>query len=352
MTVISFQFLNPVQVIAQTPGLIFERATGGGAAVLDPNGDGYTSKTTSGFQGNDQTDSEIPYVPLVFPMVEPDSDLGPGPDCGFTDFVDSGIEDPIQNYINLNNKWLFRMRMGHSSPNAKSYSILVDTDGKFGNSGPNADPDYTSSNPGFEIEIVLATKFGVFVYDVRTSVCNAPVISYTGTTNYQKSIALTTNCGNPDYFYDFYVDMSDITAKFGINASTPIRMAVVDNMAANKSTLCNPNSASDVGGTDCTGPLEVCFNQIINNYTPCPPGEYCPDRSSCPIITGTYTASSTVVSGTSTEANGTMVQVYINGVAAGGTVTVSGGNWSRNGLTLVALDEITAIAIAPGKGPS
>ena len=141
LTAISFQFLNPVQVIAQTPGLIYERATGGGGAVLDPNGDGYTSTTTFGFSGNDQTDSEIPYVPLVFPMVEPPSDLGAGPNCSFTDFVDSGIEDPIQNYIDGNGNWLFRMRMGNSSPNAKSYSILVDTDGLYGSSGPNADPD-------------------------------------------------------------------------------------------------------------------------------------------------------------------------------------------------------------------
>ena len=34
LTAISFQFLNPVQVIAQTPGLIYERATGGGGLFL------------------------------------------------------------------------------------------------------------------------------------------------------------------------------------------------------------------------------------------------------------------------------------------------------------------------------
>ncbi len=89
--------------------------------------------------------------------------------------------------------------------NSKSYSILIDTDGKFGNIGSNADPDYTLDNPGFEIEITLATNSGVYVYDVRNATPNCtPVISYPGTTNYQKSIALSTACGDMDYFYDFF----------------------------------------------------------------------------------------------------------------------------------------------------
>ena len=53
--------------------------------------------------------------------------------------------------------WMFRLRMGGIAPNAKSESILIDTDGLFGNTGSFADPNYTLDNPGFEIEIVLAT---------------------------------------------------------------------------------------------------------------------------------------------------------------------------------------------------
>ena len=227
-------FLSFSKVVGQTTGLIFEPATGAGTVVLDPNGDGYPSTTTAGFIGDDQTDSEIPYLSLVFPMIEPNSDLGPGPNCGFTDFVDQGDEDPVQSFIDASGNWLFRMRMGNNAPNAKSYSILIDTDGKFGGSGPNSDPQYSSANPGFEIEIVLSTKFGVFVYDVNNMNCS-PVISYAGTTNYQKSIALSTACGNPDFFYDFFVKYSDLTSFFGITTATPLRMAIVDNMAANKS---------------------------------------------------------------------------------------------------------------------
>ena len=354
-----FLALSFNEVNGQTPGLIYSPATGGGTSVLDPNGDGYISKFTSGFVTDDQLESEIPFSSLVFPMVEPNSDLSSGPSCSFTDFVDQGDEDPAQSYLDANGNWLFRLRMGSSSPNSKSYSILIDTDGKFGGSGPNADPQYSSSNPGFEIEIVLATNFGVFVYDVNNNNCTPlPSLSYPGTTNYQKSVALTTSCGNPDYFYDLFVKMSDLTTAFAsvspspvtINASTAVRMAVVDNMGAKKSTVCSPASASDIAGIDTScGSLENCFGVIIDNYTPCAPGQVCADRTKCPVITGSYTTSSTVISGTSTEANGTIVQVYINGVATGTTTTVSAGAWTKSGFVLAVNDVITATAIASGK---
>ncbi|UQD55309.1 gliding motility-associated C-terminal domain-containing protein [Flavobacterium sp. K5-23] len=352
---ILFFILSFNNLIAQTPGMIFHPATGSGKTVLDPNGDGYTSATSAGFTTDDQAQSEIPFVSLIFPMVEPTSDLGPGPDCGFTDFVDEGDEDPVQAYLDGTN-WLFRMRMGKAAPNAKSYSILIDTDGKFGGTGPNKDPEYSSSNPGFEIEIVLATKFGVFVYDVNNMNCS-PVISYIDPLNshYQKSIALTTNCGDPDYFYDFFVNFNDLTTKFGITTATPVRMAIIDNMAANKSTLCSPNSASDLAGLDdstCGYNLESCFGVIVDNYTPCAPGVVCPDRSKCPGISS-VNIGATTVSGTSTEANGTLIIVYKDGVSIGST-SVSSGVWTLSGISpaLASAQVISATATAPGKGVS
>ena len=112
---------------------------------------------------------------------------------------------------------------------------------------PDADSNYSSSNPGFEIEIVLATKFGVYVYDVNSMNCT-PVISYTGTTNYQKSIAHSSICNSYNYFLDFFVDIDDFTIAStangstanlfpGVTSSTTMRMAVVSNMAASKSHL-------------------------------------------------------------------------------------------------------------------
>ncbi|MFY9151922.1 MAG: tandem-95 repeat protein [Prolixibacteraceae bacterium] len=348
-----FLLVLPENVQAQTPGLIYDPVPGG-SLILDPNADGYTSPTTAGFSVKDQgaSYSEIPYVPLVFPMVEPSSDLAIGPNCSFTDFVDSGVEDPAQYYLDGSNNWLFRLRMGKTSPNSKSYSVLIDTDGKFGKTGPNADPTYTTSNPGFEIEIVLATNFGVSIFNVDNSVCGVAFKSYPGHTNYQKSISLSQICGDPDYFYDFFVNFDDITAQFpSVTPSTKIRMAIVDNMAANKSTLCNQNSASDIGGTDCTGPLENCFGQIIDNYSPCATsGSPCLDRTPCPTVTSPIYSGAVSVSGTSGAANGTTIKVYINGTAYGTTTTVTGGAWTLSGISpaLVANDVIGASATTTG----
>ena len=317
-------------LFAQTPGMIIEPATGAGAAVLDPNGDGYVSATNAGFQTDDQTESEIPFTSLIFPGSEPTSDLNNAPNCGFTDFVDQGDRDPAQKFYSVAGNWLFRFRMGSVAPNAKSYSILIDTDGKFGNTGTNADPDYSLNNPGFEIELVLATKFGVFVYNVNTPSCS-PVLSYPGTTNYQKAIALTTNCNDPDYFMDFYVPFSALQAQFGITPSTPMRYVIVDNTAANKSTICNPNSASDVGGVGNCPNLATCFTNIINYQGFCAPNQaVCTVRSDCPSITGAVASGATSLTGTSSEANGSTVKLYKNAVFTAST-TLSGGTWTLSG---------------------
>ena len=115
---ICFLFLTNY-VNAQTKGLIVEPATGGGTAVLDPNGDGYVSGSTAGFSANDSAESEIPFVPFIFPGLEPTTDINNGPDCGFTDFVDTGGFDPAFSYFDPSGNWLFRLRLGDISSNAK-----------------------------------------------------------------------------------------------------------------------------------------------------------------------------------------------------------------------------------------
>lgn len=338
--------------MSQTPGLIYEVATGAGTAVLDPNGDGYTSATDAGFTTDDQTQSEIPFVSFIIPASEPDSDLDNAPDCGYTDFVENPDKDAAQRYLSGAGKWIFRLRLGGTSPNAKSYSILIDTDGLFGNTGASADPHYTIYNPGFEIEIVLATKFGVYVYDINTPNCT-PVISYPGTTNYQKSVALSTICGDPDYFLDFYVTFADLTAQFGITQSTAMRYAIVSNTSSNSSTICSPSSASDVAGVGSFTNLGTALTTVFDSQGPCAPnGTGCLPTSDCPSITTSLVAGGTSVTGTSTEANGTTINLYKNGVLIGST-TVSAGAWTISGLTaFVSGDIITATATASGEAVS
>ena len=343
--------------ISQTKGLIFEPATGAGDVVLDPNDDGYVSATTAGFVSNDNLESEIPYVAFILPGTEPTDDLDSGPGCGFTDFVDSGSKDPALMYVDLSNNWLFRLRMGSAITNAKSYSVLIDTDGLFGNSGPDADPDYTSANPGFEIEIVLATKFGVYVYDVDGIPNCTPVISYLGTTNYQKSIAYSEICGTLNYFLDFFVDFDDLTTEFGITSSTPMRFAIVDNMGAHKSTICNPASASDLAGVDGScGSLAECYEYIIGSQGGCTLDDInsglCLPKSECPAVDAILDNASSV-SGSSGEADGTTITVYKNDVLIG-TTTVTAGVWTLDGIfpALVSGDSISVTAQAIGEDVS
>jgi gliding motility-associated-like protein len=330
-----------------------------GITVLDPNGDGYVSKTKSGFISNDEAESEIPYVPIIFPSNEPNSDLGPGPDCGFSDFVQQnvGVQDAGQYYVDkVTNNWLFRIRLGGTSPNSKSYSILIDTDQKFGLAGSNADPNYVSGNPGFEIEIVLATNFSVSVYDIDGKTAPELKRTYAINTHFQKAIALTMECGTPDYFYDFFVSFSDLTTDFGITKSTPCRLVLVDNMAANTSSIAQQSSLSDIGGINDAaygGDFDAAFGAVIDNYTPtC---DTCPvnlDRSACPYINAPIYITNAFIAGTSTEATGTIIKVYKNGTLLGST-TVNSGLWNLSGISgLTTNDLITATATATGKGTS
>ena len=176
---------------AQTPGMIVYPATGAAATVLDPNADGYVSATTAGFLGDDQANNELPWQTLIPAGSEPNSDVQNGPNCGFTDFVEStaGGIDPVF-HLTAGPNWLFRFRMASIAPNAKSYSILVDIDNLI---GPGDDCYIPGVNPGFELEIVLATKFGVRIYDHRIA-CGSNLVYTYGEERIQKSIAASTVC--------------------------------------------------------------------------------------------------------------------------------------------------------------
>ena len=150
------------KALSQVPGYINRPATiAAGRLVLDPNSDGYTSLTTTGFGTNDVTNSEIAFKGIKAYSIEPYGDLRRGPNHGFTDFVPDSSGNGVYHYFSVAQNVLFRMRLGSIIPGSKGYSILMDTDGKFGATGANADPNYiasttgTNGNPGFEIEVVL-----------------------------------------------------------------------------------------------------------------------------------------------------------------------------------------------------
>gem|GEM_PF-2151075 len=340
----------------QTPGVIFKKASGN---VLDPNGDGYVSISPNGFVVNDQTESEIPYRPIVVPSVEPVADPGPGPNCGFTDIVDSGSEDPVFTYVDANGNFLFRFRLGNAADNSKGYSMMIDTDQKFGFSGIDADPNAVPGNPGFEIEIVLESNFGVSLYNVdgtTTPVKQGATLPFD--TYAQKSVALTTNCGTPDYFYDFYIPWSTITNYFpAVNQNTPLRMVAVTTM--NPHPAIGNGAVSDAGGIDDSAAgynYDLIFQTIVNNYTPTPSTGTPLDRTPCPVVNSGINNGATTVTGTSTAIGATII-VY-KGTStltpiSSGTVTVqANGTWSATVSAVAAGEVISATAQASGKGVS
>jgi len=158
---------------AQTPGLIYLPPGGMGVTPLNPNGNGWSSIPANGYVANDILENEIPYQALPVPYAEPTSDLVRGADCRFTDIVriddyDSGV------YMDADGaNLLFRLRTGNTVPGSKGYTILIDTDMKFGCCGPNADPNYIpkttgiNGNAGFELEVILETNFQVAIYNVN-----------------------------------------------------------------------------------------------------------------------------------------------------------------------------------------
>jgi len=251
--------------VAQSPGLIVRPAGGPYSAVLDTNQNGYTSSSTSGFVLSDITESELLYKVVPPAITEPTGDLATGPSGGFTDIVrtvDNSGFYVYSNGVNIH----FRLRIGGIISGSKGYSILIDTDGKMGNSGPHADPDYVAptntgkGNPGFEYEVVYETNFRVQVYNINGSGNPVPSSSYPLNTHSQISVALSRDGNNPDSFYDWYVPLS------AIGSPSSIRMAAT--------TVTSPGSAlqgsrSDIYGiNDATSGVEDAWQAVVNAQPP------------------------------------------------------------------------------------
>ncbi len=341
------------QAVGQTKGLIYKPATGAGSAILDPNGDGFTSETAAGFINDDETESEIPFVALpIIGAGEPSSDLSTGPNCGFTDLVKSTDNETVYTYSDGTYLY-FRFRLGGTAENSKGYSILIDSDLKFGSSGSDADPDYTAGNPGFEVEIVLESNFGVAIYDIDNNALTSTEVGDAAVDrpydeHCQKSIAHSEECGQ-DYFYDFYLAYADLSS-LGITSSTPLRMLGNTVISPKPST---GGSISDIAGIDDDlGITDDLFEDLIDIFPPTSgddlsDGDELHPRADCPGIDAPIDIGVTSVSGTSTEVDGTIIEVFKDGFSQGSTVVASG-VWTLSGLTaLVAGEEITATAVVP-----
>ena len=360
LLIVSCFFLIAVQ--AQSPGLIVRPGGGSGATPLNPNGDGFSSATNNGYVSSDISESEIPYKIIPPPFLEPVADLLRGPSNLYSDLVRQ-VDGSGFYVFNDGTNMLFRLRLGSVVAGSKGYSVLIDTDAKFGNSGASADPNYQAAttgvngNPGFELEVVLETNFRIAVYNVDGTSTPSLITSYPVSTHSQISVALSTVSNTADYFYDFYVPLSAL----GINASTPLRMSATTVMAP-AAAIGGPKS--DIYGVD-DGALNNAMKSWENAINSQPtfttasitsggsgPGAVC---TAAPVLTGSLTAGASVtVGGTWTRLDATKpstatITIYKNGVAAGSTTATSGSPWSIGGVSLSAGDVVYAQAQASGE---
>jgi hypothetical protein len=360
---------------AQQPGYILRPSGGPGSVVLNPNGDSYTSATTAGFTTSDITQSEIAYVKIPPLQTEPTGDLATGPNGGYSDII--GVVDGSGCYIFYNSASgyvQFRFRIGGIVNGAKAYNVLIDADLKMGASGVSADPNYIGAanagngNPGFEIEIAFVTGSSsavkIFNVDGKASGSGSlplEVNSYDASTNSLVSVALSRESSDADYFYDFFVPYSALSA-LGLSNSTSFRIVTTTNT--------NPGSAFQGTRSDIMGINDANYSnttyawEYVAKNTPSVTLDAVATGGSG-FSSGACTAAPTVSTDLSYGASVTIrgswtklpessvttatITVYKNGSSIGTTSCTSGSTWSVSGQTLASGDVITAKAQASGE---
>lgn len=339
--------------LAQVPGTIYQPVISSlGKQILDPNQDGFTSLTSAGFQsgGVDYgANSELKMIGLPSLIDEPNSDLNNGSAGGLTDLVSSTVPNTsvfllVKNVDGVN-YLVLRFRAGSAGTAGKAYAVVFDTNGSL--SGP---------NQGFELEVSLQTgsqSSGVYVRDYRIAAglpIRFPISEYS-----QRSIAATSVNGNLDYFLDFFVPFSALG-----DVSQARIVAATGN---NSSSILSSGGISDIQGVNDANynyNVAVIFNDLISSFPTINLADLTSDfngsnwlmQASVPTVNDGITLTSTSISGTSKEANGTIIKVYKNGLLLG-TTTVTNNVWTLTGVTgLVAGNLITATATALGKSVS
>jgi hypothetical protein len=272
LTVIANQF-----VISQTAGTIIERPSDAEMVrLLDPNTDGFVSKQTGGYSygvlTNKQDESanmELPFISLKQLMIEPEADLQIGQSCGGTDFTDNPAypgKNAFYHVLNPDNsveangdeKIIFRMRLAKNNSAQLGFSILIDTDNKFGKS---IDPNYTEVNPGFELEIIYGgINKGVQIVHVDGTAMGKILKQYPGNERIQKSLAQHSTCeSSKAIFLDVIVDYADIVPNMNGGFA---RIALATSTST--STALNGN-AVDIAGYSSFNDDNEAFKAVIDN---------------------------------------------------------------------------------------
>ncbi len=367
--------ISPFFAQAQTPGLIYKPAANGGEKILDPNGDGYVSvqRTPPGFAGTRDEGagfSEITYRPFPALENEPLNDITTGSNGGHTDLAPPNYTgatgSPISAFYN-GTQVMFRIRLGGASTASKGYSVMIDTDGLFGNLVEGSNPA-TTPNPGFEFEVVFASNFEVSIYDHRGKPTGGSKIWSGSVDQYsQRAVAASTSSGNADYFYDFYVPLSAFPSSGtgSLTADTPLRFSGITITSAQSGIS---GTVSDVGGVNYAAydfSKQKAWGDVISTFPATSlnqlrSGEFGKLSAKAPVVNPNIIAGATSISGTSSEALNATITVFRKvGTAApvsiGTTTVTSDGLWTLTGIPLTLLqdgDIITATVTPTSKNVS
>jgi len=313
LTLVALIFATCV-VVAQSPVSRGTIITPANTAVnpLDPNGDGAVYKTSSGFSNDGDYADEFEFKMFGIPKLggEVAGDNQTEASCGVTDLIPDTHGYSVYAVRDAGNNLIFRFRLGNNADREASWHILLDIDGLL---GQGKDPDANYDNPGFEVDITLIKKqnLGIILSNINgKSNCPTPFKSYSLATNFQVAVADLVSCGDPDYFYDFFVPFSDIAAEFGISANTGLRYAASTSSTA---TCAVSGFVSDIAGIDNKDPkyddqskCNTAYADLIGSQCPTPVASLCETCSGFnsglpepPTITGPIRAGQTVVGGTS-----------------------------------------------------
>lgn len=296
-------------------GRIIRAAT---TPAMDPNQDGFVSKTPAGFSNDGYNVDEFELTMFGIPQVGGDvAGDNSGNSCGITDLIPDNKGHSVY-AVREGNNLIFRFRVGDDNPSVESWTILLDTDGLYGASDPNA----TAGNPGFELDITLIKRnnAGVYVYDINgIDNCPSAQLFYPIASNFQISIADEVTCGDPDYFYDFYVPFDQVSSTFGINVNSGLRFVAVTNVSA---TCAMAGTIADVSGVDNNAPeysgcIPCAFAALVDNQCPTTINDLCQtcggfekDKVNAPTIDVPVRAGQAIISGTCDPGIYIKVEIY------------------------------------------
>jgi hypothetical protein len=336
---------------------------------MDPNGDGYTSPSNTGYSGTDfGTGSELRMIPIPVLMGEPLNDLSTGGGGGHTDIANftttgqsTGINSDksvfiLKRTVNGIDYLILRYRVGGASTATKGYSVLFDTDGQFGTI-------WNGNNPGFDREVVLETGTNGRVAIYRHTASGTQLLSsYNVHEHSQRSVARSNAGGDADYFYDFFIPLA------ALDATGLVRFAAATITSAGSGIT---GTVSDFNGVDdkLYGNNQLVIMQELINIFPAVHladldenfnGSSWKIKTITPTVNTGLQNNATSISGTSKEPNGTIIRIfrYTNNLSDSvliGQTTVNNGGWTFNcsgncGLTVG--HKVIARAFGENKTPS